>query len=154
MSTNRFVLVGAWGESGEAMLTRSLSADGTPVLFVPFDDSTATGLDPEADLLGPLEAAWHVARSAIAAIRADGGGALTFVIPVGRDPSVVQSSIAGGLEMLVRALAAECGGGAAPVRVNAVTGDPARAEQVATLAAFVTGPFASFVSGQMFALRA
>jgi hypothetical protein len=89
------------------------------------------------------------ARSAIAALRAAGGGALTFAIPAGDD--VVRSTLAGGLSLLTRALAVECGEGAAGIRVNAATIDPQRVDDGAQLVAFLCGAAASFVSGQVIA---
>ena len=123
------------------------------VRIAPGRDATWAALDPQADVLQPLEAAWTAARSAIAEIRAGGGGSLTLVIPAEVDASVARATIRGGVEMLVRALAVECGAGAAAVRVNAVVGDPARSVDVARLIDFVGADAASFVSGQVIATR-
>jgi hypothetical protein len=167
MTRPQIVLVGSWNPGVDEVLVQTLEREGAEVVRVPLEcaldaartvvvlaslppEAVWSALDPEAALDEPLEAAWIAARSAVAAIRAAGGGALTFAVPASRG-DVARTTLAGGLALLARSLAVECGAGEAGIRVNAATVDPAQPGDGAKLVAFLCSDAASFVSGQVFA---
>jgi hypothetical protein len=167
MTAPQIVLVGSWDSGVDEVLAQTLEREGAEIVRVPLQgpldgartvvvltplpaEASWSSLDPEAALVEPLEAAWIAARSAVAAIRAAGGGALTFAVPAGGD-DVARTTLAGGLALLARSLAVECGAGAAGIRVNAAIVDPAKPEEGAKLVAFLCSDAASFVSGQVIA---
>lgn len=108
--------------------------------------------ESEVEVVRLLEDAWLSVQAAMRCLRTD-GGALVIVLPCTTEDagSLALASLRGGLEMLARSLAAECGAGPAPVRVNALAADRGFAEDVAGLVVFLASEAASFVTGQVVA---
>lgn len=106
----------------------------------------------ETEAVELLENAWLSVQTAVRSLRAY-GGALVIVLPPAADGAtkLACAALRGGLELMARSLAAECGAGPAPVRVNALSADRGSADDVAALAVFLASEAASFVTGQVVA---